>query len=124
MLADVALNIAVLLQAPSPPTEQADVHSRITPDDLQKCVSYMRETDEQVRNLKTVRGLETENQLLRHNLGGESVQGGRPTVAKARHKKMIDLRGSGLTITMLGRLCHYRIPICQFSRLPSYQSLD
>ena len=61
---------AVLLQAPSPASgATGHVHSRITPDDPAKMRELYEKTDEQVRNLEeTVRDLETENQLLRHNL--------------------------------------------------------
>ena len=61
---------AVLLKAPSPATgETGHTHSRITPDDPAKMRDLYEQTDEQVRGLEeTVRGLETENQLLRHNL--------------------------------------------------------
>ena len=61
---------AVLLQAPSPASgATGHVHSRITPDDPAKMRELYEKADEQVRNLKeTVRGLETENQSLRHTL--------------------------------------------------------
>ena len=109
---EVPKHSTVLLQAPSPATgATGHGHSRITPDDPAKMRELYEKTDEQVRNLeKSVRSLETENQLLRHNLERKEAreEEGRHHGRKGRGIKKIDRFAQRVldsaSITMLGRL--------------------